>query len=149
MAGSHPKFSFLALLAMLAVWPDMAPAVEHGTPSGPLSLASATRPLKGERQIYLVQLNEAGALNYRGTKAGFAATKPSIGRKLDRTSGAVESYVKYLEESHDQLLINSGAPDSKLYSFRYALNGFSAQLTSDQVSRLKQSGAVARIWLDT
>ena len=37
----------------------------------------------------------------------------------------------------------------RLYSFRYALNGFSARLTSDQVSRLKQSGAVARVWLDT
>ena len=98
---------------MLATWPGMARAVDHGTPSGPLSLSSTVRPLKGQRQTYLIQLNEAGALNYRGAKAGFAATKPGTGRKLDRTSGAVESYVKYLEESHDQLLINAGAPDSK------------------------------------
>jgi subtilisin family serine protease len=149
MACIRPTSAVLGLLAALATWSQTAGAVDHGTPSGPLSLSTATRPLKGQRQTYLVQLNEAGALNYRGAKAGFAATKPSAGRKLDRTAGAVESYVKYLEESHDRLLRDAGAPDSKIYSFRYALNGFSAELTSDQVSRLQQSGAVARVWLDT
>lgn len=134
---------------IVAAWPNPGAAVEHATPSGPLSLASPVRPLKGQRETYVVQLSEAAVLNYRGAKAGFAATKPSAGRKLDRTSGAVQSYVSYLEDSHDRLLASVGAPNSKIYSFRYALNGFSASLTSDQVSRLKQSGAVARIWHDT
>jgi subtilisin family serine protease len=139
----------MGLVAMLAAWPMAGSAVNHGTPSGPLSLAAPVRPIKGPSQVYLVQLNEAAALNYRGTKAGYAATKPVPGRRLNRRSGAVESYVTYLEDSHDRLLVDVGAPSSKLYSFRYALNGFSARLTSDQASRLKQSRAVARIWLDT
>ncbi len=141
--------SFVGLMTVLAAWPNAGSAVNHGAPSGPLTLASPTRPLKGQLETYLVQLNEAATLNYRGSKAGFAATKPAYGRKLDRTSGAVESYVRYLEDSHDRLLAAVGAPNSKVYSFRYALNGFSARLTSDQVSRLEQSGAVTRVWLDT
>ncbi len=140
---------FAGLLAIVAAWPMVAAAVNHGTPSGPLTLASPVRPSKGPSQIYLVQLNEAAVLNYRGTKPGYAATQPAPGRRLNRRSGAVESYVNYLEDSHDRLLVGVGAPGSKLYSLRYALNGFSARLTSDQVSRLRRSGVVARIWLDT
>ena len=56
-------------------------------------------------------------------KAGFAATKPAPGNRLDSTSGAVQSYVAYLEDSHDRLLASVGAPNSKVYSFRYALKG--------------------------
>ncbi len=134
---------------VVIAWPVPGSAAEHATPSGPLSLASPVRPIKGPRETYVVQLSEAAVLNYRGAKAGFAATKPSSGSKLDRTSGAVQSYVSYLEDSHDRLLASVGAQDSKIYSFRYALNGFSASLTSDQVSRLERSGVVARIWHDT
>lgn len=149
MADLRLKAGFLGLVATLAAWPMVGTAVNHGTPSGPLSLASPVRPIKGPEQIYLVQLIEAAVLNYRGTKSGYAATKPAPGRKLNRASGAVESYVSYLDESHDRLLRDVGAPNSKVYSFRYALNGFAARLTSNQISRLKRSGTVARVWLDT
>ncbi|HEY5623216.1 MAG TPA: S8 family serine peptidase [Gammaproteobacteria bacterium] len=136
-------------LTLAALVPSPGSAVEHATPSAPLTLAAPARPVKGQRDIYVVQLDEAAVLNYRGAKAGFAATKPSPGNRLDSTSGAVQSYVSYLEGSHDRLLASIGAPNSKIYSFRYALNGFSALLTSDQVSRLAQSGQVARVWHDT
>ncbi len=149
MADLRLRSGLMGLVAMLAAWPMAGSAVNHGTPSGPLSLAAPVRPIKGPSQVYLVQLNEAAALNYRGTKAGYAATRPVPGRRLNRRSGAVESYVTYLEDSHDRLLVDVGAPSSKLYSFRYALNGFSARLTSDQASRLERSREVARIWLDT
>ena len=127
---------FAGLLAIVAAWPMVTVAVNHGAPSGPLTLASPVRPIKVPSQIYVVQLNEPATLNYRGTKPGYAATRPARGRRLNRRSGAVESYVTYLEDSHDRLLVDVGAPSSKLYSFRYALNGFSARLTSDQASRL-------------
>src|SRR5690606_12008675 len=37
----------------------------------------------------------------------------------------------------------------KLYSFRYAMNGFAAKLSADQASRLAQRAEVERIWLDS
>src|SRR5690606_22623537 len=59
------------------------------------------------------------------------------------------SYVAHLENSHDRMLSGIGAGDGKLYSFRYALNGFAAKLTSSQASRLARLGQVERIWPDT
>jgi subtilisin family serine protease len=139
----------MAVAAWLAGVPAASVAVEHATPSGPLALVAPARPVKGASQVYLVKLREAAALNYRGEKAGFAATKPAPGRKFQSDSATVESYVKYLEDTHDRLLTNAGAAGAKIYSYRYALNGFAARLAPGQVSRLQQSGLVERIWVDT
>src|SRR5690606_28349835 len=99
--------------------------------------------------VYLVQLKEAGAASYKGGTSGFAATKPRPGGKLDSSASAVESYVQHLEQSHDRLLGEVGAASGKLYSFRYAMNGFAARLTPGQASRLAQRDDVERIWLDS
>ncbi len=141
---------WISRLACLAVcWPLSAPAVDHAVPSGPLTLAGPTRPEKSADQVYVIKLREAGALNYRGGKAGFAPTRPAFGEKIRRSAGAVESYVQYLEDTHNRLLSQVGASAGKLYSYRYALNGFSARLTPGQVSQLEQSGFVERVWVDT
>jgi hypothetical protein len=73
LADSRIQAGFAGWIAIVAAWPMVAAAVNHGTPSGPLTLASPTRPSKVPSQIYVVQLNEPAALNYRGTKAGDAA----------------------------------------------------------------------------
>jgi subtilisin family serine protease len=126
-----------------------AQALVPATPPGSLGLAAPVEPAKEAPAVYIVQLSAAGAASYKGETPGYAATKPELGSKLDRSSGQVESYVKYLEQSHDRLLTEIGAADAKIYSFRYALNGFAARLTASQVSRLAQRSEVARIWLDT
>ena len=126
-----------------------AQALVPATPPGSLGLAAPVEPAKEAAAVYIVQLAAAGAATYKGGTPGYAATKPELGRKLDRSSGQVESYVKYLEQSHDRLLAEIGAADAKIYSFRYALNGFAARLTASQASRLARHGDVARIWLDT
>jgi len=151
MTVTHPSTRSLRLgfAAWLLVWSGVAHPVDHATPSGPVTLAAPVRALKTATQVYLVKLREAPALNYRGETAGFAATKPTPGNKIRRDSAAVESYVSYLEDTHDGLLAQVGAAAAKLYSYRYALNGFSARLTPVQVSRLEQSGLVERIWIDT
>ena len=129
--------------------PLAAVALDHAVPSGPLGLVGSTRTSKAGDHVYVVKLREAGALNYRGGKPGFAATRPPAGEKLRRDAGAVQSYVQYLEDTHTRLLgeVNAGA--NKLYSYRYALNGFSARLSPEQVSELQRSGHVERIWIDT
>ena len=90
-----------------------------------------------------------GAATYKGGVSGFAATKPGAGQRLDSRSGTVDTYVKHLEQTHDRLLAAVGAAGSKVYSFRYTVNGFAARLNAAQVSRLAQLGEVERIWLDT
>src|SRR5690554_2565701 len=82
----------------------VAAAVGPATPNGPLTLAAPVRPVKGATTVYLVQLKEPSAATYKGGTAGFAATKPAPGRKLDASSAAVSSYVQHLTSSHDRLL---------------------------------------------
>jgi subtilisin family serine protease len=47
------------------------------------------------------------------------------------------------------LLADVGARSAKIYSYRYALNGFAAKLTAAEASRLAQQPEVARVWLDS
>jgi subtilisin family serine protease len=135
-------------IALCAGVPARAPAVEPTTPPGTLTLVTPVHRAKEPSAVYIVQLRDAAVATYKGERPGFAATKPQPGHKLDRTSGQVESYVKHLEQTHDRLLAELGA-EAKIYSFRYAFNGFAARLTAGQLSRLARRPEVARIWLDT
>jgi subtilisin family serine protease len=115
----------------------------------PLRLAAPVRPVKDGESIYIVKLKSSGAASYEGGQAGFAATKPENGGRLQAHSARVTSYVTHLEQTHDRLLASVGAAGSKVYSFRYALNGFAARLDAGQVSQLAQMGEVERIWPDS
>lgn len=142
--------SWIVRFGLLAAsWPLSVAALDHAVPSGPLGLVGTARSSKSGDHVYVVKLRESGALNYRGGKPGYAATRPQPGEKLRSDSGAVQSYVQYLEDTHTRLLSEVGAVGAKLYSYRYALNGFSARLSPEQVSQLQRSGLVERLWIDT
>ncbi|HEU4618092.1 MAG TPA: S8 family serine peptidase [Gammaproteobacteria bacterium] len=145
--GAYAALAGLA--AALAAAPASHAEVRSAVPSGPLTLAGAVRPVKAPGDVYLVKLKQPGAATYKGGAAGFAATKPAAGRRLDSRTSVVESYVRHLESTHDRLLAEVGAASAKIYSYRYAMNGFAARLRSDQVARLAQSDEVERIWPDT
>lgn len=115
----------------------------------PLRLAAPVRPVKGGSGVYIVKLKDKGAAGYAGELPGYAATKPMAGERMRPQSARVESYVQHLEQTHDRLLAAVGAPTAKVYSFRYALNGFAAKLDAAQVARLAQMSEVERIWPDT
>jgi subtilisin family serine protease len=143
------RIAVVLLLGLAAGAPPNAPAVTPVASPGALQLATPVRPVKDAAAVYIVALREPGAASYKGQTAGFAATKPQPGRKIDRNAGQVDAYAKHLEQSHDRLLAGLGANSAKIYSFRYALNGFAARLTAGEASRLARRPEVARIWLDT
>ena len=102
------KFSCRSAWLALALFVATAEARAQGlTPvenPGPLSLNEPVRQAKSPGDVYIVQLRDPGAANYKGDRAGFAATKPAAGEHLDSNDPAVESYVRYLEQTHDSLL---------------------------------------------
>ncbi|HKX68119.1 MAG TPA: S8 family peptidase, partial [Intrasporangium sp.] len=93
--------------------------------------------------IYVVQMADLPVVAYDGTIAGYQATKPAKGQKVNPASSAVTKYVDRLKSTHNAALGKVGA-SSKLYDYAYTYNGFAARLTSDQAKKLGNvSGVLA------
>src|SRR5205823_4966692 len=75
---------------------------------------------------------------------GLRATKPGKGKRTDPNDPAVMNYAAYLDSRHDDALAAVGG-GRKLYDYRYALNGFAAQLTSEQAANLAVAPGVVAV----
>lgn len=139
-------FSAAALLIFCGL--QFAAGAEPNEPAVPLRSADETGLEKPTQAVYLVRLRAASASGYAGGRSGLAATRPAPGERLDRRNSNVESYVAWLESTHDQLLAEIGAAGTKIYSFGYALNGFAASLTASQAMALARHADVEKVWLD-
>jgi subtilisin family serine protease len=131
-----------------AVLTPAAAQVTHVQVTEPLRLVGPLQPVKGGATVYIVKLRQPGAASMKSLRTPLTAEKPSEQARSARADAA-ESYAMELVQSHDRLLAGVGAASSKLYSYRYSVNGFAARLTAAQVSRLAQSAEVERIWQDT
>jgi subtilisin family serine protease len=125
-----------------------AAQVTHVQRTEPLQLVGPLRTDKAGAGVYIVKLRQPGAASYKGVPAPLTAEKPSEQARAARAAAA-DAYANQLVVQHDRLLGNIGAANSKVYSYRYSVNGFAARLTAGQVSRLAQSAEVERIWPDT
>jgi len=96
--------------------------------------------------LYVVQMVEVPVSSYTGGIAGFAATKPPRGRKINRTDPAVIAYVGYLEARHDETLARVGG--RKVYDYTYSYNGFAAELSATQAEALKAVNGVLSVTKD-
>jgi hypothetical protein len=94
--------------------------------------------------LYVVRLLEQPAAVYGGGIAGFPATKPDKGEKLDPLDQQVAKYVAHLDSRHDAVLHSVGG-GQKLYDYSYAYNGFAAKLTAVQVEALEKKGSVVSV----
>jgi subtilisin family serine protease len=99
-------------------------------------------------KLYIVQLAEKPVLGYQGGIAGYAATKPAKGSKLDSSVPAVQSYFSYLTARHDAVLAGAGAAGKKSYSYGFAFNGFAAELTEAQAAKLAATPGVLGVVKD-
>jgi hypothetical protein len=135
-------------LAVALLGPAAA-QVMHVPLTEPLRLAAPLGPVKGGSAVYIVKLRTPGAARMKGAAPDYSADKPANPQQRAGNAAAAEAYAKQVEQSHDRLLGDIGASSRKLYSYRYSVNGFAAQLTAAEVSRLAQSPEVERIWPDT
>ena len=116
--------------------------------TAPVRLAAPARPAKrGTTSVYIVKLKEPGAASYGGVATYSAGRR--VAQSEGARHGARAAYALALEQTHDRLLGEVGAPATKVYSYRYALNGFAARLTAQEASRLAQRPEVERIWPDS
>ena len=98
------------------------------------SVSAASGAAGTSTQLYIVQMLDKPVAAYEGGTAGIPATKPAKGTKIDPQDANVTRYASYLDGKHADLARNVNA--TKVYDYRFAYNGFAAELTSGQVKVL-------------
>jgi subtilisin family serine protease len=96
---------------------------------------------------YLVQLADAPAAGYTGGVAGYAATKPAAGRKIDADSPAVARYRGYLKGRQDGVL-RAAASAKTIGRYSVTFNGFAARMTTADAARLARTAGVKAVLKD-
>ncbi|MPZ62864.1 MAG: S8 family serine peptidase [Propionibacteriales bacterium] len=127
-----------AAVALVAATPTGASGSE--APPGP---ATAVSP-----GLYVVILRDAPIATYAGGMAGYPATRAPAGRHLDLDRPAVRTYRALLLERQHAVLGRLGGPNVR-YRYLYALSGFAADLTSEQVKQVRSMPEVVSAELST
>jgi subtilisin family serine protease len=98
----------------------------------------------GGTDTYIVQLVQTPVAGYDGGVAGYPATKPAKGKKLDAGSPAAQRYKGYLQSQHTGAIdAVGGAP--RLYDYTTVFNGFAANLTEAQAAKLEARNDVLSV----
>ena len=100
-----------------------------------------------DRQVYIVQLADAPAASYTGKVAGYPATQPAPGAKLDVNASSVRAYISYLDAQRTNALAQVSSA-AIVHRYSVAFNGFSALLTVDEARKLKSAAGVVAVTPD-
>ena len=109
--------------------------------------AKATGTAKSASNVFVVLLDEAPVAAYQGGVAGYPATKPAAGKKLNKNDSNVQKYVGYLRSR--QGAIANGVGATRMYDYAYSLNGFAAVLNKSQVAKLRATKGVVAVERDS
>lgn len=126
----------MLLVTVAGLLPGIARSDEGDAPRG------KERPSK----VFVVRMSDAPAVAYAGGLPGLQATAPLRGQKLDPLDLGVAKYVAYLDGKHGAASSAVGAV--RIYDYRYAFNGFAAELTPEQAEKLAQQPGVVSVEKD-
>ncbi|WP_372468251.1 S8 family serine peptidase [Microbacterium maritypicum] len=103
-------------------------------------------PVAGTPGHYIVVMKSDPLASYEGDVKGLKATKPAEGEQLETQSQDSQRYVKHLQTQQTDLVGDIGVtPDN---TYQVALNGFSADLSGEQVDALRASKDVLGVYPD-
>ncbi|MCM3778169.1 S8 family peptidase [Microbacterium hydrocarbonoxydans] len=107
---------------------------------------NAPTPIEGTPGQYIVVMKADPLASYEGGVDGIQATKPAEGEQLEPESQDSLRYVKHLEAEQQTVAQEAGVtPDT---TYQVVLNGFSAQLSGEQVDKLRASKDVYGVYPD-
>ena len=122
-------FSIVLILVMALSLTSAALAQGNGAQS-----RSGMRSQNAEAKSYIVLLKQDPIVAYQGDISGYPATKPAKNKKVNPNNAAVRKYEKFLEKAQNDSLAMAGlGADAKINDYKFALNGYSALLTADEV----------------
>ncbi|MFM6850250.1 MAG: S8 family peptidase, partial [Terrabacter sp.] len=134
-------------LAALAAVPLSLSVAGTGVADAASTAAPAVAPAVASADtdgVYIVQMADLPVIAYDGSTAGYAATKPAKGKKIDVTSAAVTRWTDNLKSKHGNALRSVGA-SSRLYDYAYTYNGFAARLTGAQAKAMRSTAGVLAV----
>ncbi|WP_144876435.1 S8 family serine peptidase [Microbacterium sp. 1.5R] len=107
---------------------------------------NAPTPIEGTPGHYIVVMKADPLASYEGGVDGLQATKPAEGEQLEPESQDARRYVQHLESEQKTLAQEVGVTPEVTY--QVVLNGFSAELTGEQVDALRASKDVYDVYPD-
>lgn len=103
-------------------------------------------PVDGTPGHYIVMMKADPLATYEGDTTGLRRTKPDKGKPLDAHSPDSQKYVAHLANEQRKLAQAEGVtPDT---TYQVTVNGFSADLTGEQVDSLRASKDVLGVYAD-
>ncbi len=163
----RPVPTLCLILALAAV---LVPAPASGARTVLGTRLQALEPSTGDSatRVYIVQFRAPAAVQEPSLRAAAANAAPVPTRtiqarpagaggertrehrrgRFDASDTAVRRYTDRLTAKHDEVLASVGADNGKLYSYRYALNGFAARLTPAEARKLRARRDVNNVWED-
>lgn len=103
-------------------------------------------PVAGTPGHYIVVMKSDPLATYEGDVKGLKATKPAEGDQLETQSQDSQRYVEHLQTEQEDLVSDIGVtPDT---TYQVVLNGFSADLSGEQVDALRASKDVLGVYPD-
>ncbi|MDQ7876731.1 S8 family serine peptidase [Microbacterium sp. QXD-8] len=107
---------------------------------------TAPVPVEAAGGHYIVLLKDAPLATYDGGVSGIAPTKPGKGNQLDASSANSQKYVAHLKKEQADFAAENGVTPATTY--QVVLNGFSADLSADQVGKLQGDKNVLGVFPD-
>lgn len=103
-------------------------------------------PVDGTPGHYIVMMKADPLATYEGDTNGLRRTKPNPGKQLNAHSADSQKYIAHLANEQRKLAKADGiTPDA---TYQITLNGFSADLTGEQVDALRASKDVLGVFPD-
>jgi subtilisin family serine protease len=134
---NNPSRRRRVIVALVVV--ALAAAGQAGSPP-----AQAASPA-GNGQ-YLVSFWDSPAASYAGGVSGLSATRAAAGHRFDAHAPAAQRYRDHLRGLQDRALAAAGVGASKqLYRYTAVNDAVAAELTADQVTKLRRDGSVRSV----
>ncbi len=101
----------------------------------------------GPTVLYIVEMAGAPLASYDGGVAGYAATRPAAGQKLDAHSTRAKAYGNHLKSKQTDILRANGVDTKKaVYQYNTTFNGVAVSLTSAQAQKLRTAPGVLAVF---